>query len=247
MLQTITFNGPRLINAAATFFRYESGTASGADESIRVRADGQDLGLYFPGDSVELPDERSTWEIVPTSPACAGVVRLGVGRVQSARLTGVVSVMDAGKQRTIANQAFMARGTTTVGPATIAAVQLFNPAGSNMRAVVEAISMQCSVSSTIYAAMVNVSRTTLASGVSKLGGGVNSVMLSQSASAASFNALSVMNKEIVQLICTANVALGWTFKEPVVLPPGWGLMVISDATASPTVTAFFEYFEEPNT
>lgn len=94
MLQTLTFDGARVINAEASFFRYESGSAGGADESIKVRADGQDLGLYFPGDSVELPDRRSMWELVPTTATCRGVVRVGVGRVQSARLSGSVRVID---------------------------------------------------------------------------------------------------------------------------------------------------------
>ncbi len=106
MLQTLTFAGPRLINAAASFFRYESGSAGGADESIRVRADGADLGLYFPGDALELPQACSTWEISPTSGACAGIVRLGVGRVQSARLVGVVSVVDKSSAVTMSDAQF---------------------------------------------------------------------------------------------------------------------------------------------
>lgn len=248
MLQTYNIPaGGRIVNAKARFFRYESASASGADESMRVRADGNDLGTYLPGDSITLPVDASTWELTPVTPTATALVRVGIAGVQSARLTGVVSSVDAGKMRTVSNTAFMARGTTTVGAATVAAVQLWNPVGSGRRAVVEAISMQCSVASTMYAALVNVSRTDLALGVSKLGGGAPSVMKSQSGSAGTLAGLMYLNKELVQLVVTANVAIGWQFREPVVLPPGWGLMLISDTTASPTVTGFFEYFEEPDT
>lgn len=124
MFQTLNFNGDRLINAAATFFRYESGSAGGADESIRVRSDGQDLGIYYPGDSVELPDQRGTWEIKVTTPGCAGVVRLGVGRVQSARLVGIVGVTN---KISAAVKATFGAGNTAVG---LNATQIIAPAAN---------------------------------------------------------------------------------------------------------------------
>ncbi len=130
MLQTLTFAGPRLINAAASFFRYESGSAGGADESIRLRADGQDLGTYYPGDSVELPQACSSWEISPTSSACAGIVRLGVGRVQSARLSGRVSVVD---EITDALQCFAFLPGVAVKP--FSSVVVLSPA-SNVRGAI---------------------------------------------------------------------------------------------------------------
>jgi len=94
MLQTLTFNGWRQINALGSYFRYESGAAVGADSSIRVRADGQDLGLFLPGDDVQLPVELALWEITPVTPTCRGTVRLGVGKISSARLVGTVRVVE---------------------------------------------------------------------------------------------------------------------------------------------------------
>lgn len=94
MLQTLNFVGPRIINAKGTFFRYESGTAGGADESVRVRVDGQDLGLFVPGDSVELPGPVGQWEITPVNLTTSGIVRIGLGKVSSSRLSGTVRVVD---------------------------------------------------------------------------------------------------------------------------------------------------------
>lgn len=108
MLQTFTFTGTgRQVNAQASYFRYESGSAGGADESIRVRADGNDLGEYYPGDSVRLPKNCSTWEIAPLNAACTGRVRLGVGDVDSSRLVGNVKVIDQGADKTMAGNQFL--------------------------------------------------------------------------------------------------------------------------------------------
>lgn len=108
MLQNLTFGpGGRQIDASATFFRYESGNAGGLDEAIRVRADGSDLGTYYPGDGIELPAQAGRWEIIPVSPATTGVVRLGVGRVTSARLVGNVKVIDQGADKTASGNQFM--------------------------------------------------------------------------------------------------------------------------------------------
>lgn len=124
MLQTLTFNGARIINAAASFFRYESGSAGGADEGLKLRADGQDLGVYYPGDSVELPDQRKDWELTPTTPECAGIVRIGVGRVQSARLVGNVRVIDSGADKTQAGKQFLISTAQNADPAKVSVVHI---------------------------------------------------------------------------------------------------------------------------
>lgn len=147
MLQTLTFNGARVINAEASFFRYESGSAGGADESIKLRADGQDLGMYYPGDSVELPDRRAMWEITPTTAACAGTVRLGVGRVQSARLVGNVRVIDSGVDKTRAGNQFM----STTGLNAVAGVfSVGTVYPTNKTVAIKRIAIAGSASGTVY-------------------------------------------------------------------------------------------------
>ncbi|TXC66022.1 hypothetical protein FSC37_09185 [Piscinibacter aquaticus] len=95
MLQTYPFPaGGRQIDAKADFFRYESSVSGGADDTIRVRADGNDLGLFSPGDSIKLPITASRWEITPITGTVTGAVRIGVGPVQSARVAGNVRVID---------------------------------------------------------------------------------------------------------------------------------------------------------
>lgn len=107
MLQTITFAGARQINAKARFFKYETGNAGGADESLRVRADGSDLGLFLPGDAVELDGYAALWELTPTTAAATGAVKLGAGRVTSSRIAGNVRIIDDSRSLTAAGQQFV--------------------------------------------------------------------------------------------------------------------------------------------
>lgn len=116
MLQTFSVDGTgRQIDAAARFFRYESGSAAGADEAIRVYADGNDLGTYLPGDAVRLPVNATRWVLTPASSALVATVRLGIGSVESARLVGTVRVVDEGVTKTDAGRQYISstrRGAT---------------------------------------------------------------------------------------------------------------------------------------
>ena len=99
--------GGRQIDAKANFFRYESCNANGADESARVKADGNDLGLFLPGDYVQLPIYATRWEVVPVTGTAIGSVRLGTGTVGSSRLTGTVRVVDQSADKTAAGKQFI--------------------------------------------------------------------------------------------------------------------------------------------
>ena len=63
--------GGRVINAAGNFIRYESAGLEGADQRIKIRVDGNDLGEYLPGDAIELPYDGSLWGARVESRRCA--------------------------------------------------------------------------------------------------------------------------------------------------------------------------------
>lgn len=130
MLQNLSFKGGRQINAAGSFFRYESGSADGASPEIRLRADGQDLGLYMPGDWVRIPFTASTWQLEPVIANCRGDVRIGVAEVGSSRLVGTVDVVNAAFADVIADRAFLATAEATPIATRFASVQLWNGSSS---------------------------------------------------------------------------------------------------------------------
>ena len=121
MLQTLNFTaGGRQADAKADFFRYESCLANGADESVRVRADGNDLGLFLPGDFCSLNNVATRWEVIPITATATGTFRLGVGKVGSSRLTGTVRVVDQGADKSRSGNQFMS------GPGNSAVLTVFS-------------------------------------------------------------------------------------------------------------------------
>lgn len=87
MFQNFAFDAAgRQINAAANYIRYEAETGGAINQLVRIRADGQDLGEWLPGDSAELPSRVSLIEIVPVDGA-SGSVRVGVGKVNVSRVS----------------------------------------------------------------------------------------------------------------------------------------------------------------
>lgn len=68
------------IAARGTFLRFDA-PGSG---SIGVRADGQDLGRLWPGESLELIEPAGSW-VITSDQTAQGQVRIGFGRIQSVR------------------------------------------------------------------------------------------------------------------------------------------------------------------
>lgn len=214
-------------------------TFYGDGGAIQSNVNGAQAGLF-------LEDPWNAFTITNNSAAAQMITMLVMdsGRGGTRRQPGVVSVVDAGKTRTLAGQAFIARYANSVGAATFACVQLYNPAASGVRCVVESITMQCTVAGQLFATIQPANLTGATHATSKLSGGTASKAFLQASSAAAFASLDVAAADVLQLANAANTAITYTFKEPIVLLPGYGLMVISDQNASPTVAATWEFFEE---
>lgn len=145
MLQTYGFTGAgRQIDAAGTSFRYESGTDSGGVTELTLRVDGVPVGTFEPGDQLDIPTACKRWELVPTSSTCNGRVRIGMGRVTSAKLNGTVSVINGERERVKAGQCFIAKFYTGEGigvsASQFSAGMLRNPSGSGKNLMISQVS-----------------------------------------------------------------------------------------------------------
>lgn len=162
MLQSFNFlAGGRQIDAKGTFFRYESGSAAGADESIRVKADGNDLGIYYPGDGIELPVSAKRWEVLPVTGTTTGIVRVGLGRVNSARLLGNVRIIDAAGEKTLAGSQFWGSISTVAIVGNVSLV-FVKPGASKF--YVKAISVQSTVAGDVVVGIGAGDGTTISGG-----------------------------------------------------------------------------------
>lgn len=242
MLQTLRFPaGGRIVNALATFFRYEEAAAEQV-QTIRVRADGQDLGEFEVGDSVELPTAAKSWEIAPQSGTLVGYVRVGMGRVSSQRLTGMVQVIDGGRQRTLNGSAVAGRDSATAAAGNVPFVQLWNPTGSGRRAVIKSMVASVSAAGDVFAGFVTAQLTPGALMRQKLSSGTWGQTRIQVGAYGTgvwtANILSIWQQPV-----SPSIAAPIKFDEPIVVEPGAGFALALQLDGG-VLRATFEAVEE---
>ena len=192
---------------------------------------------------VDLRDGNG-WGSITVTSTLAQTIKLLIGSMigGSRRQPGVVQVVDGGRVRTLAQQAFMANLFSGAAAGQYAHVMLWNPVGSTRRLILKRFGL---VSSTSGGVQWNVRNTALANldglGLSKLAGGPASVAERRNEAPAA-NILT--NPNFMGSSATQpNVPLLIDLAEPVILPPGWGFMVQAQFVAS-LLGSFMDYIEE---
>jgi hypothetical protein len=86
--------GGRIINTASNFFQYIEAGNAGYNGAIRVRGDGQDYGVYLPGDILRPPRVVRLWEVECVVLGQTATVRVGMGNVWTNASIGAVSLLN---------------------------------------------------------------------------------------------------------------------------------------------------------
>lgn len=244
MLQTFTFDGTgRQIDAAARYFRYESASASGADESIRVTADGNDLGTYLPGDDVTLPVRATRWTITPLSTANVGTVRLGEAIVGGRRILGSVRVIDQGAEKTLTGSQFLQSSTASAIAGTVSWVGL---RAMTRPLSVKRISLQSDVAGRCYVGRGQ-SGTAISSNLKcenknfALGNNSDAEIITAGTPAATPTALEIPNwRAAARVYVPANTPTEVPISTPIVVPVGWAVYVSGDVVLR-LMSAVFDF------
>lgn len=155
-------------------------------------------------------------------------------------VSGTVSVMDGAKARTAALQAFSGGISCALLAATYAAVELSNPAGSGKNIYVESLLVSSGVSGAYW---VTPTATQLANLITnpaskKAGAAASSMQLRTE------NLAARITSAFMSSFITANQPNVINFREPVMIPPGFGLVVCQNTIATADILANFEFFEE---
>lgn len=197
--------GGRQINAEGSWFQYRRLVTLSGSQEVRVRADGQDCGLFLPGDHVELPAPAKTWQVEPVDPNATIEVRIGAARMGTARIVGDVSVVDA----IAPNCVTVLESDVTVG---VTVRTMLAPASNTRGAIVRAAntSFQPGVGGfivvRIYAAPIAPS-----GGGALVPGGASCLLLDgRSTDSANLSTESLLDSRRQ-------------------IPPGWGLFAVKDA------------------
>ncbi|WP_250479121.1 MULTISPECIES: hypothetical protein [unclassified Caballeronia] len=240
------------VGAAGRYIKYVSGSNGGGDASLLVTPGmqhGSKITLQ-PGQAYRVADDAhvpDSWTVQNAAGGATiiGKVVVGNGRIDDNSMQGVVQVVDGGKARTIAGGAFSVYGVAQAVASAYGRVQLWNPATNANRLVVENVTIFTG-SAGPQAAKVQFNAAKLAStlqaGISKRADGAASAALACYDTNASF---APDAGSLLALSAQASSSPGFKLAEPIVVPPGYGLLV----WASGVNTLFgcsFEWYEEPN-
>jgi hypothetical protein len=244
---------PQAINAPGRYLKYVTGTAGGNDTGLIVTPGGKPGSkiLLYPGQAITLPTDGTAgpnaWTIANAvgQAQITGSIVIGNGRLDDNTLQGNVQVIDGSKARTLASTAFMMTTSVEATTGICGRIQLWNPAGSGIRAVVEQVRATAGNASAI-AAVYHFETVALANdagqGQAKLGGGSAAVCHLR------WDATQTVGEPppaIFQLAAVANASDTYKLTEPIIVPPGYGLTAWNGFNNSQFASQF-EWFEEPN-
>lgn len=225
--------------------RFDEGNAGGLPVIIKVKS--LSGGAYEvemkPGRQITLPEVTRGVVISNMSGgALSGKITLGSGDVSDNSVVGSVEVIDGGKARTLAGNAFMVTANAAAVSGQYPHVQLLNPAGTGKNIYVEGL-----LASGVAAGFCNVAQydtslgTAPVSPPSKKLGGASGV--AQARGANNVAALGSVAGRLMAGIYAANGQFIYRFTEPVCLAPGVGMLCWGALGADLTVS--FEHFQEP--
>ncbi|SKC92262.1 hypothetical protein [Paraburkholderia hospita] len=176
--------------------------------------------------------------------AIAGTLVISTSGFRNFRISGDVNVLDGGKSRTLSGASKIACVSSTGAAGTFARVQLWNPANSNLRFVLEAITIATGGvnDSAVMVYQTAALSTLFQLGQPKLAGAaasVGGVYLDTTATPGA-------PPEGIAIALPPYTTFTYKFSEPVVLPPGYGCTLWA-TVANAQLVANYEWYEEPNT
>lgn len=237
--------GMQPVYQVGNYVYYSAGSAGGADPSIKVKTDLGDEYILKPGQGFRL-DGRNFGNLQISNAGgvatIIGMVTIADGGFFDNRVTGSVEVIDGAKARTLGGGALMGGVTCGAVAATNAYVQLWNPAGSGKNVIVETVAYSSNTTGGVGFRTGQTAITNFqGNGISKLAGGASSgVSLRYQNNAAAMGGANMLLVSV-----SAGQQAIYTFKEPVVLPPGNGL-IVTQGIVNADITASFEWYEESN-
>lgn len=169
-------------------------------------------------------------------------VVIASGGAGSDRITGSVEVIDGGKAMTLNNRTFVQ--STSAGPVLgeYSMVQLFNPAGSGKNLFLSAMSISCDQQAAMNLRSYDVQLPTFYGNAKakKMGGNTSAAEIRTGTNVAALGTLIV--GDYVQ----AYSRVLFDIDEPIMLPPGTGVYMMSSQKNS-TIYGTFEFLEESAT
>lgn len=166
-------------------------------------------------------------------------VQIAGGGVGSDRVLGEVSVIDGGKSRTLAGLSFLANGYVAASVGNYSHVQLWNPTATK-NLVVKQLFFSEPANGIFNIKAHNAALLTLFNNPlpKKMGAAVSSAEVRTQAAAAAIGVAAMMSGNIL-----ASATLKIEFQEPLIIPPGWGL--VFHGNVNEQVNVAIDFYEDP--
>lgn len=241
----IPAGGTQLLEVGAQIFDFLS--SGSAFDQIQVLPEFQQGNVTLKlGQGFDAGKVVNRWFVKnPGATAINGTVVLSTAGFRNFRISGDVNVLDGGKSRTLSGLAMMAYGGVSAVAAQYSRIQLWNPLASGKRVVLEQFIPQSGAGAegvTLFFSQVALT-TTLGNGFSKLAGGAASAAaINIDTTAAAPPGGTSLEGAVMASATQAVVSL----REPMVLPPGWGVHLYG-SNVNTALSCTFEWYEEPNT
>lgn len=236
----LSANASQTIDVAGHFVKYKSGTGA-----IRVRMTTGGYVDLLPGQGVWNVQFSSLTVVDRTGADNTGIILAGAFDFRDDRITGTVDVVDGGRTRTLAGQAFMSWANLGAGTAGQNSVhQLWNPANSGKNIVIEQIQISSTAGGFAGVAFWNLAIANLVaanggSGTSKK----NGIGVSAGQRRTEQTAVLPYTPNLLSTALAPGVNFDRKFNEPVLLTPGMGLCVFHGSPVTDLAVGI-EWFEE---
>ena len=232
---TLTAGGTFTLLVEGSYYRLLASTGA-----IEVRReDGSVVGPIQAGQGEQNQEFKRLTLVDKSGSNNIGTIVVADNTFVDTRTTGEVSVIDGGKARSLAGNAFSGYAGSNILAANNSHTQLWNPT-TTKNIILEQLIVTVSGISGVFLRASTVACTTLGSNAEnkKLGGAATVMQLRNQQNA---TPLGVGN--LAALTISANTPFLYSPKEPIVIPPNSGLIVLA-STQAVGIDSVFEYFEE---
>lgn len=235
---TLIGNGVQIIDAVGDYVKLRS-----ASSTLTIQTDSGTRFAALPGQGFKgMPFQK----IILTDTSGSGntgTVLIGQGgEMVDDEVAGTVSVIDGGKARTLANQAFIVSSAQgNAGAGATWKQGLFMPAGSKYRCVLKSIRASTLAAQILQVRAISATLGGVSAPINKLigsAGAANTTFVQVNDNAAYGTFVDAINAQ-----ATGSTEVIYT--EPLILLPGRGLIIVN-ATANTDLQSTFEFIEELN-
>ncbi|WP_427306605.1 hypothetical protein [Cupriavidus sp. H39] len=240
----IPAGGAQAIDVAGDRVQFLSATDPFAQIEIRPNFAQGNISLR-PGQGFRFSEQVTRWVVFNRSTvALSGYLLIGSGDFFDQRISGDVNVLDNSKSRTLSGDAFLAYIYLLPAAGESAHTQVWNPAGSGVRAVIR----QFSASSAVAGAITLASHTSPLSTLSPQGNPKSRYLTVGRATklesrVQSSAALIAATNNIYATQIAAGGKASEVFTSPLILDPGVGMIVRLEGAAGAAVTVNAEVEE----